>query len=643
MKKFTLLLLAVLLCMCLFTACNNVFPSPGQDDQPKEYKVKFANLDDYVCDISSASSVGIKKGKVSNQTTNAKSTDNSFWSRLCGLFGGVTANAEENIYVNSFIMQSEEGKIENVVFKRIVTENADSTLQGERVIRPQKDGDYKYIEFDVEKDFTYTVSDDQGRVIVQDFTDNCGKDLNPTIGYAKVEVGNTGHAFIVHYSGIGREEVLTQEDMECEVEKCYTTENFTFICFVPKGYSNREYELRNSRPMGIGTEEPPYLDANGVHVFDRIKYRTFGEDIQYFINEKGELSCNEYEQLCYEGRFGKYFDYVPKQSYVIDNKSGCIYKLNRNDISINRINAGLVYDMSGIVYDIRVNEDNSLEFTPVTKNKQLGINNFFKDKYGNIFIQNDKLNALDEQNNVLYFTGNRYFIATDGTAIQIDFNENAGSLVFSAINKVGENFTLQKIEKEDSFYINSPVKIFDSDICRFHKINNDYLEYYYDSISVADFHRVDTNTLQQENRIFGIGGESISGKTYTYGRNVGVLLWTDLVASGESAMYYVPDVWAGEAYTTTFDEATQKITLSINDKLCIKFDAGMIRPNWSDAISELYQRVNSWKNISYNKVTIDGNDKYRLIIDKNGIPKAILESSYLADNIDSIVLQPINN
>ena len=185
MKKIATLLLTALACLCLLGACNN---NTEEEPQASFYTVKFNDLENYVCDVSAASSVGIKKEKVSKQDRNAKSTDNSFVSLLSGLFGSITANAEEDTYINSFVMQSDEGKVENVVFKKIVTENTDSVLQGERVIRPQKDSGYKYIEFDVEKDFTYTISDDQGRVIVQDFTDNCDKDLNPTIGYAKVEV-----------------------------------------------------------------------------------------------------------------------------------------------------------------------------------------------------------------------------------------------------------------------------------------------------------------------------------------------------------------------------------------------------------------------------------------------------------------------
>ena len=618
MKKTALLLLTVILCACVLAACVNNY-TPEEPEAP-QYEAKFDNLDDYVCDVSAASSVGIMKNRVEEQQTTATKND-SFWARL---FGTQTASAYEATYVNSFVMQTENGGIENVTFRRIVTENAQTTVEGERTIRPKKDGGYKYIEFDAQEGLTYTITDDQGRVITENFVDNCQADLNPTVGYAKVEVGNMGHCYIVRYSGPGTEEIITQEDMDCEVEKCYTTGDFTFVCFVPKGFSRRQQWIDEvMASIGLSSR----TDNKGVYEFDKTDYDSFGEEgYKYYlgIEENGEFYC-EYDG---GGQSG-----IPKQCYVIDNNSGCIYKL---DFDITRVNEGLV-SMNGIVYDMRVGEDNTLEFVPITKNTTIGIGKtqFFKDKYGNAYVQNSQFNALDEENKVMYYTGDKYILATDGTALTIDWGYEWPHRP-SSVKKMDADFAAQKIEKEDSFTVNT---IAGEDFSfLIHKIENGCMKYYHSSGSTnLAVYKADIYTMATEQRELASWDGSLETRImavpYAHGDTYGVIILTEL--TGESAIYYCPDLWTDEVvWSGRHDEETQRDIYTINENVCIKFDSNVSFPNLS------YD--DDWSRITYNKVTIDSNDSYRIALDKNGIPYSLLESAYTASEAESITLQPIN-
>ena len=621
MKKIATLLLTALACLCLLGACNN---NTEEEPQASFYTVKFNDLENYVCDVSAASSVGIKKEKVSKQDRNAKSTDNSFVSLLSGLFGSITANAEEDTYINSFVMQSDEGKVENVVFKKIVTENTDSVLQGERVIRPQKDSGYKYIEFDVEKDFTYTISDDQGRVIVQDFTDNCDKDLNPTIGYAKVEVGNMGHSYIVRYSGIGREEVLTQEDMECEVQKCYTMGNFTFVTFVPKGYANfPQWSYGSSH---FGKLFPYNNNGSGYDIPTEVNFANKTDFVSCGLKQRFGVQSDGLLYRCGEEDLASIYDYdsrsyvslvcnYPSQAYVIDNNSGCIYKLN---VNIDYVNEGLVC-IAGIVYDMRVNEDKTLEFTPVIKNKTLTVKNFFKDKYGNIYIYNDILNAKDEQNNVLYYTENQYVVTSNGDVIYLDLTDYN-----TTVDVMNEKFEREKFVATEDCDIFATANKNEYTICNINYIKDGYL--YIENCLT----RLNVNTLEFEYAP-SIYDDSAFLSTQRKGKKISAFIWTKHTDKNNT-LYYCEDIWAVDKLYE-LEESDTGYKMILNEEVLLKIDDDISSIDYSYAHNTI---------IWYYKVTINGSDIYCIAYNENGIPYAVLRDSYTAEEVDSVILQPIN-
>ena len=593
MKKTALLLLTVILCLCVLAACVNNTPEEPEDSQ---YEAKFGNLDDYVCDVSAASSVGIMKNRVERQQTTAKNND-SFWTRL---FGTQTASADEATYVNSFVMQTENGGIENVTFRRIVTENAQTTIEGERTIRPKKDGEYKYIEFDAQEGLTYTITDDQGRVIAENFVDNCQADLNPTVGYAKVEVGNMGHCYIVRYSGLGTEEILTQDDLDCEVKKCVTMGNLTFVSFVVKGYAFRESYVTGNQ------------DAHGVDYFDKTNYGSYGTDLTYRVDENGDLYTIDPSN-------GSYNVTSPEQGYVIDNDSGCIYKLS---VNIDFLNEGLAL-IDGLVYEVKVNQDNTLEFAPIVKNKSLQIKNFFKDKYGNVYVYNDLLNAVDEQNNALYYTDNKYVITDDGTVLCIDWP----NYEIAAIDVMDENFEKQKIDASKNYNLSATIKKDYNDDYVVNFVQDGYLYVENNYLSRISVTTLETETAADFDRLFmNVRAQPRNGKIEAY-----IFAGYD---KNNRTPYYCEDIWAvDKLFDIVYDESGAAQTV-LNESVLSRIE------EVDSAVGLHYD--NKYEPIKYERRTIDGNKTFCILYDDSGQPYSVLESSYVAEDVESITLQPIN-
>ena len=71
----------------------------------------------------------------------------------------------------------------------------------------------------------------------------------------------------------------------------------------------------------------------------------------------------------------------------------------------------------------------------------------------------------------------------------------------------------------------------------------------------------------------------------------------------------------------------------LNEEVLLKID---------DDISSIDYDYAHNKIIWYQKVTINGSDTYCIAYNENGIPYAVLRDSYTAEDVDSVILQPIN-
>ena len=206
--------------------------------------------------------------------------------------------------------------------------------------------------------FTYTIK--QGEtVIYEDIEDNDEPDTNEAVGNITLSGLTEGLTYNVTYAGYRVIETITQDEVEGQVDKLYVLYQYTFISFVPLNV--------NDRPQDKDLE----LDYDGVPLYDK------------------------------QG----YFSDSTRQSFVVDNDTGLIYKIE--NINIASLSGGCVTVQGNpFPFDLKTNENGSVDFNQIFSNSTLRMDHCIKDKNGNIFIQNDKLNYFDESKNVTYYVFN---------------------------------------------------------------------------------------------------------------------------------------------------------------------------------------------------------------------------------------------
>jgi hypothetical protein len=211
------------------------------------------------------------------------------------------------------------------------------------------------ISFTTFEDFTYTVK--QGdQVLYEDILDNDLVDNNEAVGAMTISGLTQGLAYDVTYAGYQVIEIITQDEVDGQVDKLYVLYQYTFISFVPLNL--------NPRPEDQDLE----LDYDDIPLYDKT---------------------------------GFYSDST-KQSFVVDNNTGLIYKIE--DVKIASISKGLLWIENNFVpYDLRVNSESELEFYPLFTNSSIVAFDAIKDKYGNKFIFNNRLNMIDELSNTTFY------------------------------------------------------------------------------------------------------------------------------------------------------------------------------------------------------------------------------------------------
>lgn len=212
---------------------------------------------------------------------------------------------------------------------------------------------------------TYTLYDESNNLIYNDFviTDDVNVSTNDEM--IVLDGLTEGNKYILKYTSQVEEETVSQSNIGGEIDKLYVyNERFTFISFVPYGCSSRPNE-----------EEMKYED-DGIAVYDKTDYYSSDDRI----------------------------------SFIIDNNSGYIYKIE--DINIAYIhNNLLVTNEFDYVYDFYIDENNDLKIYALYTNKDIEFYDFGKDIYGNKYVSNTKLNYYDEKTNTTYF------VAFDSSAL----------------------------------------------------------------------------------------------------------------------------------------------------------------------------------------------------------------------------------
>jgi hypothetical protein len=278
------------------------------------------------------------------------------------------------------------------------------------------------ISFTTFEDFTYTIK--QGdQVLYEDILDNDLVDNNAAVGAITISGLTEGLAYDVTYAGNQVIETITQDEVDGQVDKLFVLYQYTFISFVPLNL--------NPRPQDQDLE----LDYDDIPLYDKT---------------------------------GFYSDST-RQSFVVDNNTGLIYKIE--GINIASLSGGCVAVQDNpFPFDIRITEADELEFFSLHQNASITTYSCLKDKYGNKFVRNNRLNLFSSSNNTTFYVDNKYnglddspyaretsyWLTNRGEIIKVVPPINRTETTFIELNNTfitsGEN-TFRLVNHEDEFLI----------------------------------------------------------------------------------------------------------------------------------------------------------------------------------------------
>ena len=210
------------------------------------------------------------------------------------------------------------------------------------------------------------------------------------------------------------EEIISQDEIGGEIDKLYVLGDYTFMSFVPEGDSQRPADNELT------------FDTDGIATYDK---------------------CN-------------YFSNSKRQSFVIDNKTGYVYKLK--DFNIKEIQGGCLLSADdNFIYDFKINENDEVEIFSLFTNDPIEWYSCFKDKYGNKFIQNNRLNTYDPATNTYFYVHepyvnpeyeqyNKYVIyelTSNNEAIALYYSDDQTAALWSTL--IGASIILENGKKRD--------------------------------------------------------------------------------------------------------------------------------------------------------------------------------------------------
>ena len=226
------------------------------------------------------------------------------------------------------------------------------------------------ISFTVFNDFTYEIK--QGTTLLYtDLVDNNIIDLNPTTGVIEVKGLIQDQTYQVHYSGYQQIERVTQDEIDGQVDKLFFLNQYTFMSFVPL--------TMNDRPQ----------DANLVRDYDRVPV---------------------YDKT-------NYFSSPTRQSFVIDNDSGYIYKIE-NTVITNLSGGCVSIQGNPSPFDLKTNANGSLSFFSLSNNASVVANGCIKDKYGYTYVNNNLINEYVSSTKTYFYVPNSFY----STFYDVPFN-----------------------------------------------------------------------------------------------------------------------------------------------------------------------------------------------------------------------------
>jgi hypothetical protein len=458
-----------------------------------------------------------------------------------------------------------------------------------------------FISFD---GFTYSINIDQ-TVIFENLIDNDLTDENEAVGVISLSGLIEGLNYEVTYSGYKVIETITQDEVDGQVDKLYVLHQYTFISFVPLNL--------NQRPQ----DNFLLMDYDGVPIYDKTGY----------------------------------FSDSTRQSFVINNNTGLIYKIE--NITIESLSGGCVSVKNSVFpYDIKINIDGELEFYSIYQNNTILNWSCIKDKNGYKYVMNDKVNTFDTTTNTFFYVphgananSSKFRYAPTSNGLVMKFNNDyywRGTVMDGQVErslnrednfKVFSNLTFGKNVPTyyiDYFTVKSGVLLSASE----YKDWGDGIKYFFSYDGVIDLARV-----------IAIGGSSLSSF------NIKLIVEYDIL------LYYSNNQIVS---VSSFSNKVNDFFDFYNDGIYdFSSDGGWIRDysdnrRWAEIRQIDHYSIFDPKIIITNAsldgnlvVTFElsGNVYYDLVpefIDGVWVTKPYITGTYVAPPTTSITLQPIN-
>jgi hypothetical protein len=469
------------------------------------------------------------------------------------------------------------------------------------------------ISFTTFDDFSYTIK--QGdQVIYEDILDNDLADVNESVGAMTISGLTQGLVYDVTYEGYQVIETITQDEVEGQVDKLFVLYQYTFVSFVPLN--------SNIRPQDQDLE----LDYDDIPLYDKT---------------------------------GFYSDST-RQSFVVDNNTGLIYKIE--GINIASLSGGCVAVQDNpFPFDMRITEEDELEFYSLHQNASIMTYSCLKDKFGNIVIHNSHIDTILESNNIIFYTSEyrfsqsySYWLNSNSELVKILYSDTYLDLTSGYLDDIkilSTNLSERSVQKSDSFFLyhepNSNIPGFDGIPWRIHlKVmegivlgvtvnegwNNDYRPNYLGGI-----------------RMFYYDVENFLDLVYIHSEivvNTGYVQKDNLILSLiDGTIYYYSDIWS--LFDSIFSEqreSSQYIddTFS-NPESHVKHDLSLLHVNLNP--SKVIDNVVIDENHNINKFELSGMTSYDLVLeyylDKPTI-RAYETGTYIAPPATTVTLQPTN-
>lgn len=494
----------------------------------------------------------------------------------------------------------DESGLTSVTFTQITTENVTTELTGTKRLVATGSKDHPHdgtIAFMATDGFTYNVYDDSGSLKYENIIDNDSNDLDKQTGVIRVGNLTKGSKYIVEYKGTGEEITITQDDIDGEIDKLYVLNNYTFISFVPRGTS--------SRP----SEEGLQYDSDGIAFYDKTDYYTASDRI----------------------------------SFIIDNGTGYIYIIE--DFHIKEIQGGcLLSSENNYIYDFRINENNDLEIYSLFTNPDIEWYHVFKDKYDHVYVCNNRLNMLDETNNVLYYIYSEgsnpysehtnYELNSNGEAVMIDYDPvHSHWPTIASVQLISQDWTRRNLTPTDTFdiyykssYSRRPYKVEDGILFGYNDggysstFKSDFYWFIYDS----------TNDKATDIWIY----DDTHNWSYAFGtyalEKYNILL---IYNKFDRTLYYLPNAWDYYLNESGFTEQGNSASIEWSSIEIASLEIALEDCDLGDDRS------------NFLKYGLNGNTYYDVVIeeDEHGV---IVVNSYVSGTYEEpqikVVFQPIN-